>query len=152
MLLIVSEKASIDESYLDLTSNVKEKLLADYPVLAKVPEGSTLDSQLPSPASLGISSLDWASVGNVIPLNPPITPESPGREDGASSSTIAAPLLEAQLAEEEPALTWNDVSLWIGAGIVNECRRKVETSLGYTCSAGIAPNKVSLDYRNLGLA
>lgn len=41
-------------------------------------------------------------------------------------------------------LSWEDYALAIGAGIMQTCRVRVLRELGYSCSAGIAHNKVSM--------
>lgn len=68
-----AEKASIDESFLDLTLPVRERLLAAYPALATPPPSShnNLDTSLPPPSSFGITRDDikWAELGNVVPIS-----------------------------------------------------------------------------------
>lgn len=153
MLLSPAEKASIDESFLDLTLPVRAKLLARYPYLATLPEGANLDTPLPTPKEMGVT-VDWDKVGNLIPINGQEKEvvkeisvgaeqegEGEGKEEGTSKS---AEHVEEKVVEklEEPDLTWSDVALAIGAEIVATCRGAVHQQLGYTCSAGIAPNKV----------
>lgn len=131
-------------------------MLARWPSLAKLPEGCDMDSLLPSPKELGVE-VDWDSVGNLVPVN--------GQKKGAAQKEVKregdvkkeelregmpGPATEGVKIEEpevivediEPDLTWSDVALSIGADIVNKCRKDVLEQLGYTCSAGIAPNKV----------
>ena len=50
------------------------------------------------------------------------------------------PLSEGH-SEEEPT-DWDDVVMYLAAGMIRETRREVEEKLGYTCSAGIARNKM----------
>lgn len=106
----------------------------------------TNDSLLPSPASLGIT-VDWSTVGNVIPTHPnedEVAATTSSDELGSSESSSAA---QRRLVDDETAeLTWSDVALSIGAAVVRDCRSAVEARLGYTCSAGIAPNKVKLHH------
>ncbi|ORY84148.1 hypothetical protein BCR35DRAFT_290430 [Leucosporidium creatinivorum] len=149
----IVEKASIDESFLDLTLPVRAKLLARYPYLATLPEGADLDTPLPTPKEMGVT-VDWEKVGNLIPINGQKKEvkevsaeaeeegEGEGKEEGTSKS--AEPVAEEKEVEtlEEPHLTWSDVALSIGAEIVATCRNAVHERLGYTCSAGIAPNKM----------
>lgn len=123
------EKASIDESYIDASTAVRAKLLERYPFLSSLPEDMSMDSPLPMPKELGIK-VDWSSCGNVIPLH--------GKKDGDE--------MPARSQEEEET-TWADVMLSIGSELVAECRSAVHTQLGYTCSAGIARNKVRLPLR-----
>lgn len=149
-----SEKASIDESYLDVTLPVRAQLLERYPALANLPEGCDLDSPLPSPKDLGVS-IEWERIGNLIPVTgqkkdslvSPAKPSEP-QDDASPEHEIAGgdQLLkedsESTPPIEEPPLSWSDVALAIGAEIVLTCRMTVHERLGYTCSAGIAPNKV----------
>ncbi|KAI5478376.1 DNA polymerase eta subunit, partial [Pseudohyphozyma bogoriensis] len=130
----IVEKASIDESYLYLTTPVIAAILSRYPSLSKPPSTSTssstsqgLDTPLPSPASMGIR-IPWSEVGNIIPVRR--APAAEGED-------------ESQAEEEvESEVTWHDVALWIGAEMVAKCRAGVQARLGYTCSAGIAGNKM----------
>lgn len=117
-----SEKASIDESYLDLSSLVKAEILQRFPLLARVPADKTIDSELPSPAELN-ATIDWGSLGNLIPhkIRPP-----PLVEGEASGSRSISPEVEE---EDEPVMTWSDVALSIGAEIVNRTRKAVEDRL-----------------------
>lgn len=170
-----AEKASIDESFLDLTLPVRERLLAAYPALATPPPSShnNLDTSLPPPSSFGITRDDikWAELGNVVPISgqkrekvrrldprgvpmPSSSSSSPvkaaGSGDGneetaqveeeeqgsASTSTSPEPL------DDDPPLTWSDICLSLGAAIVRDTRTAVTERLGYTCSAGIATNKM----------
>ncbi|GAA5958075.1 hypothetical protein JCM8115_001122 [Rhodotorula mucilaginosa] len=171
----IVEKASIDESFLDLTLPVRERLLAAYPALATPPPSShnNLDTPLPPPSSFGITRDDikWAELGNVVPISgqkrekvrrldprgvpmPSSSSSSPvkaaGSGDGneetaqveeeeqgsASTSTSPEPL------DDDPPLTWSDICLSLGAAIVRDTRTAVTERLGYTCSAGIATNKM----------
>lgn len=77
-----------------------------------------MDTPLPPVASLGID-LEWGEWN--------LVPSSDG--DGV---------------EEVEDITWSDVALYLAAGIVEKCRKAVEDQLGYTCSAGVATNKVRL--------
>jgi len=43
--------------------------------------------------------------------------------------------------EAEP-LDWDDIIMFLAAEIIRDIRSEVETELGYTCSAGIARNKL----------
>ena len=105
------EKASIDESFLDLSAMVHERLLKRFPVLALPPPYNDPSENLPLPQEgLGIK---WAG----------------------------SHLLE--LAEDSSGpLDWDDVGMGIAAEIVEEVRGSVRKELGYTCSAGIAQNKL----------
>jgi len=50
------------------------------------------------------------------------------------------PLSERE--SEEDAVDWDDVIMFLAAEMIGEIRREVEEKLGYTCSAGIAKNKM----------
>ena len=113
----VVEKASIDESFLDLSLRVRAVLLERYPALAAIPQGASQEDEVPSPAELGVT-IDWESIGNMIPV--------PGDEGG-----------------HHVELGWADVALAAAAELAAKARNQVLQSLGYTCSAGIASNKVS---------
>ncbi|KAM0750196.1 DNA/RNA polymerase [Meredithblackwellia eburnea MCA 4105] len=167
----VVEKASIDESFLDLSIPVRDEILKRWPSLAKAPEGASggLDSELPSPYSMGIR-LDWKVVGNLIPKTEQAKPKSSpvkgqaqtgaqvvvdqddvvakAKEEGEQLPVVVEE--DEESAEEEMGLqieeeidaTWSDVALFLAAEIVMKCRTAVHERLGYTCSAGVAPNKM----------
>ncbi|GAA5967675.1 hypothetical protein JCM11641_005731 [Rhodosporidiobolus odoratus] len=173
----VVEKASIDESFLDLTLPVRRALLARCPSLATPPPGSDLDTPLPSPSSLGITDAEvkWDEICNLIPFAgqkkdkvrrlrpdgtaaPSSSPTKPSASqdavfppagdagdaegDGESELDLAAAEAEDTPEPPEPPLTWSDIVLSLGAAIVKETRGAVKERLGYTCSAGIAVNKM----------
>jgi len=105
------EKASIDESFLDLSAMVHERLLKRFPVLALPP-----------------------------PFNDPLKNLSLPPED-LEIKWAGSHLLE--LAEDSGgSLDWDDVGMGVAAEIVEEVRGTVRKVLGYTCSAGIAQNKL----------
>ncbi|PWW78545.1 DNA/RNA polymerase [Tuber magnatum] len=105
------EKASIDESFLDLSVMVHERFLKWFPVLALPPPYNDPSENLPLPPK-GLE-VKWA--GSHLP----------------------------ELAEDcGGQLDWDDVGMGIAAEIVEEVRGSVRKDLGYTCSAGIAQNKL----------
>jgi len=106
------EKASIDESFIDLSSEVKQKLLDRYPELTLPPPYNDMSCQLPTAPTITYSS----ELGAIVPLS-----------EGES---------------EDEAGDWDDVSMSIAAELIRDIRREVEVKLGYTCSAGIARNKM----------
>lgn len=106
------EKASIDESFLDMSTLVKTKLLERYPELSQPPPHNDKSCPLPPAPSVTFSD----EMGAIVPLS-----------EGES---------------EEDAVDWDDVVMYIAAEMVREIRREVEEKLKYTCSAGIAPNKM----------
>ncbi|GAA6039453.1 hypothetical protein JCM8097_009555 [Rhodosporidiobolus ruineniae] len=172
----VVEKASIDESYLDLTLPVRKLLLSAHPSLSSPPPGSDLDSPLPPPSSLGVTpeSIDWDALGNLVPVAgqkkekvrglladgteapPSSSPVKPGDEPPEDAAPPPA-AVESDLSAftgpstsrspspsepPEPPLSWSDICLSLGASVVKETRAAVRERLGYTCSAGIATNKM----------
>ncbi|GAA6014594.1 hypothetical protein JCM11491_000162 [Sporobolomyces phaffii] len=172
----IVEKASIDESFLDLTSLVRARILERYPLVGTVPPESPLglDTPLPLPHEVGIASVDWDELGNLVPRSgqkkeklkrldsngselPPSS--SPTKPTGSAPAIPKGDYFEGQApAQEEKAgveeeeegeeedrdsqLTWSDLALSIGAEIVSKVRGETHQRLGYTCSAGIAPNKM----------
>jgi DNA polymerase eta len=104
-----------------------------------------LDTPLPPPQELGIT-VNWASVGNLIPVTGQKREDPLARRPsytGVDSETLEAATHARNSLEAEPPLSWTDVALFIGAEIVLAARTAVHQRLGYTASAGTAPNKVS---------
>jgi DNA polymerase eta len=106
------EKASIDESFLDMSTLVKTKLLTRYSELALPPPYN--DTSYPLPPAPAVTFSD--DLGAVVPLS------------------------EGHSEEEQP--DWDDVVMMLAAEMIRDVRREVEDRLGYTCSAGIARNKM----------
>ena len=106
------EKASIDESFLDISTLVKAKLLERYPELSQPPPHDDKSYPLPPAPNVTFSE----EMGAVVPLS-----------EGET---------------EEDAVDWDDVVMYIAAEVIREIRGEVEEKLKYTCSAGIAPNKM----------
>ncbi|KAF3928071.1 hypothetical protein AA313_de0202520 [Arthrobotrys entomopaga] len=113
------EKASVDESFLDLSGMVFERLLERYDE-----ELGVVDSEVVAP---------YGDTTEKLRL-----PEVPGVE---WSDSHLVDLDDGEEAEEEP-LDWDDIVMGIAADIVQDIRRQVKERLGYTCSAGIARNKM----------
>ncbi|KAH8923603.1 DNA/RNA polymerase [Atractiella rhizophila] len=125
------EKASIDEAFLDLTLPVRQLLLERYPQLdfEKRPEGSVkLDDPLPPVPS----DWSWEGKGNVI------------RKGSAEKRKLGVDDIpeEIEKQKETETYTWTDVALGLGAEMMQRCRQAVYDELRYTCSAGIAQNKL----------
>jgi len=97
---------------MDLSSQVKQKLLDRYPELRLPPPYNDTSYRLPTAPTITYSS----ELGAIVPLS-----------EGES---------------EEEAGDWDDVIMSIAAEIIGDIRREVEEKLGYTCSAGIAGNKM----------
>ncbi|KAK0655220.1 hypothetical protein B0T16DRAFT_318256 [Cercophora newfieldiana] len=108
------EKASIDEVFMDLSAQCHSILLERYPELANPPPYDDPTEQLPMPSS--VSALDWQA-DTLVDL------------DDEHASELTDP-------------DWDDVAILIGSEIVRDVRAAVKNELRYTCSAGIARNKL----------
>ena len=118
------EKASIDESYFDLTIEVRKLILSKYPHLQECPKtGRGMDEPLPAPPII-----DWDDCGTLMPVHP-VEGEAVGEGD--------PPLQEQQYLNP----TWTDVALAHGALLMTAVRQAVRSQVGYSTSAGIASNK-----------
>jgi len=106
------EKASVDESFLDMSTLVKTKLLERYPELSQPSPYN--DKSYPLPPAPSVTFSD--EMGVIVPLS-----------EGEN---------------EKDAVDWDDVVMYIAAEEIREIRREVEEKLKYTCSAGIARNKM----------
>jgi DNA polymerase eta len=106
------EKASIDEVFMDLSAQVHTILLERYPEMQGPPPYDDPTEYLPKPPT---TVLDWKADALV----------GTGTEDG-----------------EEKDPDWDDVCLVIASEIVRDVRAKVKEVLGYTCSGGVARNKM----------
>jgi DNA polymerase eta len=95
-----------------MSSPVKQKLLERYPELSLPPPYNDTSYRLPPAPNVTFKDED----GAVVPLS-----------EGGS--------------EEDPG-DWDDVVMHIAAELIRDIRREVEEKLGYTCSAGIARNKM----------
>lgn len=120
------EKASIDESFVDFTRPIQQILLERYPELASPPPDSplNLDTPLPPPPA----RLEWHKSSVWVPVNPEA-------EKGTESSE------GPQQEQDSTPATWHDVALSIAAELLDNTRREIRETLGYTTSAGIARNK-----------
>lgn len=106
------EKASIDEVFLDLSAHVHAILLERFPELRGPPPYDDPTEHLPMPS---MSALDWSADSLVD--------------------------LDDETAElDDP--DWDDVSILVGSEIVRNIRAAIREKLHYTCSAGIAKNKL----------
>ncbi len=106
------EKASIDEVFLDLSSQVHSILLERFPELATPPPYDDPTERLPLPS---VTALDW-------------------------QADALVDLDDADAEADDP--DWDDVAFLLGSEIVRDVRAEVRRRLGYTCSAGIARNKM----------
>ncbi|KAH7029447.1 impB/mucB/samB family protein [Microdochium trichocladiopsis] len=106
------EKAGIDEVFVDLSAQIHSIMLQRFPELANPPPYDDPTEKLPLPP---ITALDWQA-DNLVDL------------DNADDEA------------DDP--DWDDVAILIGAELVRDIRAEVRAKLGYTCSAGIASNKM----------
>ncbi|WPH05039.1 n-acetyltransferase eso1 [Acrodontium crateriforme] len=106
------EKASIDEVFLDLSAQVHGVLLERFPELRGPPPYDDPTERLPRPPT---TALDWAADALVD-------------------------LDNTQWEEDDP--DWDDVCTLIASEIVRDVRKAVFDELHFTCSAGIARNKM----------
>ncbi|PMD30781.1 DNA/RNA polymerase [Hyaloscypha variabilis F] len=106
------EKASIDEVFMDLSAQVHSILLERYPELKGPAPYDDPTEQLPLPPT---TVLDWQ----------------------------ADALVDLDVDEtEDDDPDWDDVAILIGSEIVRDARAAVREKLKYTCSGGIAQNKM----------
>ncbi|OTB03931.1 hypothetical protein M426DRAFT_12019 [Hypoxylon sp. CI-4A] len=106
------EKASVDEVFLDLSAQIHSILLQRFPELASPPPYDDPTEKLPLPP---VTALDWQA-----------------------DALIDLEDVEAEADDPD----WDDVAILIGSEIVRDIRAQVRRVLGYTCSAGIAGNKM----------
>ncbi|PNS17957.1 N-acetyltransferase eso1 [Sphaceloma murrayae] len=106
------EKASIDEVFVDLSAQVHGVLMERFPELRGPPPYDDPTERLPRPPT---TAIDWAADALV------------DLDDG-------------ECEEKEP--DWDDVVMGVASEIVRRVRREVWEKLKYTCSAGVAKNKM----------
>jgi DNA polymerase eta len=106
------EKASIDEVFMDLSAQVHTILLERYPELRGPAPYDDPTERLPK---VPTTVLDWAADALV----------ETGEEDG-----------------EDRDPDWDDVCTVIASEIVRDVRKNIKDVLGYTCSGGVARNKM----------
>ncbi|KAL4904499.1 hypothetical protein BDW74DRAFT_25417 [Aspergillus multicolor] len=107
------EKASVDEVFIDLSTLVYGVLLRRYPELREKPHGDDKVAPLPCPPT---TALDWNAEDCLVDLD-------------ANETEVDNP-------------DWDDIAMLIGAEIVRSARKAVWDALSYTCSAGVAKNKM----------
>ncbi|KAL1602178.1 DNA-directed DNA polymerase eta rad30 [Nothophoma quercina] len=106
------EKASIDEVFMDLSAQVHTILLERYPELRGPAPYDDPTEPLPK---VPTTVLDWAADALV----------ETGEEDG-----------------EDMDPDWDDVCMVIASEIVRDVRKTIKEKLQYTCSGGVARNKM----------
>ncbi|KAI9046915.1 hypothetical protein LZ554_008993 [Drepanopeziza brunnea f. sp. 'monogermtubi'] len=106
------EKASIDEVFMDLSAQIHATLLERYEELRGPAPYDDPTELLPLPPT---TVLDWK----------------------------ADALVDLDVDEtEEDDPDWDDVAILIGSEIIRDVRAAVRTHLKYTCSGGVAQNKM----------
>ncbi|KAJ5653246.1 hypothetical protein N7490_000249 [Penicillium lividum] len=106
------EKASVDEVFIDLSPLIYCVLLQRYPELRAIVQDEKKDTALPFPPEV----LQWESDDYLIDLD----------------------LQESE--EDDP--DWDDIVMLVAAEITRSVRNAVWEKLNYTCSAGVAKNKM----------
>lgn len=106
------EKASVDEFFLDLSAQVHSILIERYPEISGPAPYDDPTEFLPRPPT---SALDWKTDGLVD-------------------------LDTTETEDDDP--DWDDIAMCVGSEIVRSVRAAIEERLKYTCSAGIARNKM----------
>ena len=129
LVLSSTEKASIDEAFIDFTRPVRDEILKRCPHLAEVPPDAPLGKDTPLPLP---SLISWDGLGTLIPVNPP-SPETPVSDADNPAKQVANDTHPVE--DEEPPVTWHDVALSIAAEFMGKIRHDIYTTLGYSTSA-----------------
>ena len=106
------EKASVDEVFLDLSAQIHSILLERYPELQGPPPYDDPTEFLPRPPT---TALDW-------------------------NTDALVDLDRSETEDDDP--DWDDIAILVGSEIVRSVRGAIRERLHYTCSAGIARNKM----------
>ncbi len=106
------EKASVDEFFLDLSAQIHSTLIERYPEISGPAPYDDPTEFLPRPPT---TALDW--------------------------KTDALVDLDVTETEDDDP-DWDDIAMCIGSEIVRSVRAAIIERLKYTCSAGIARNKM----------
>jgi DNA polymerase eta len=107
------EKAGIDEVFVDMSPLIYRLLLQRYPELRQNSQDDNRDAELPPPPT---TAIPWDARDSLIELD------------------------KHEREEDDP--DWDDVVMQIAAEIVRSVRTAVWNQLHYTCSAGVARNKM----------
>ncbi|KZZ92312.1 ImpB/MucB/SamB family protein [Ascosphaera apis ARSEF 7405] len=111
--MVKFEKASVDETFIDLSHLVYATLLERYSVLQETNETRDPSELMPKPPQ---STLRWGADSHLVDL-------------------------DDEKAENEDH-DWDDIAISIGGEIVKSVRQAVWEKLSYTCSGGIGRNKM----------
>lgn len=118
----VVEKASVDESYLDLGPRIFNEIMIAFPQLQLL--DNDLDNFLPAPPrahELKIRGYNWDGLG-VLEIVTDVSRFDP----------------DIRVHDDTMVTDWDDLVLMFGARISKRMREQVHEELKYTCSAGIA--------------
>lgn len=148
------EKASVDESFLDLSKLVGERVRERFRrVVGVAPPYGDAGERLPLPP-VSPEELEWSGStvmeacgeekGGGEGEGPEKEKEGEGGGDDKTEKVTDEEVEKEKKEEytEDDPLDWDDVCLAIAAEIVADIRKQVRTELKYTCSAGIARNKM----------
>ena len=106
------EKASVDEVFLDLSSQIHSVLLERFPEISGPAPYDDPTEFLPRPPT---TALDW-------------------------NTDALVDLDSSETEDDDP--DWDDIAILLGSEIVRSVRAAIRKRLGYTCSGGIARNKM----------
>ena len=106
------EKASVDEVFLDLSSQIHSLLLERFPEISGPAPYDDPTEFLPRPPT---TALDW-------------------------NTDALVDLDSSETEDDDP--DWDDIAILLGSEIVRSVRAAILERLKYTCSAGIARNKM----------
>ncbi|KAL8835729.1 MAG: hypothetical protein Q9176_006738 [Flavoplaca citrina] len=106
------EKASVDEVFLDLSAQIHSVLLERYPEISGPAPYDDPTEALPRPPT---TALNW-------------------------NTDALVDLDNDETEDDDP--DWDDIAMLVGSEIVRSVRAAVRERLKYTCSAGIARNKM----------
>ncbi|KAI5964773.1 eso1 [Candida pseudojiufengensis] len=121
------DKASVDESYIDLGRSIYEILMDKFPQLNVKLSKEEQDQPLPNIPKILPIDLQWE--GYIYESQA----EMPNTEDPNDINKKPLP----------PAIQdWDDITLLIGSQLLFKLRQTIYENLGYTTSAGLARNKL----------
>ena len=106
------EKASVDEVFLDLSPQIHSILIERYPEISGPAPYDDPTELLPRPPT---TALDW-------------------------NTDALVDLDSSETEDDDP--DWDDIAILLGSEIVRSVRAAIRERLKYTCSAGIARNKM----------
>lgn len=106
------EKASVDEVFMDLSKQIHSILLERFPELAGPAPYDDPTENLPLPPS---TALDW-------------------------KADALVDLDTDETEDDDP--DWDDITMLIGSEIIRDVRAAILEKLKYTCSGGVAQNKM----------